>query len=139
MFTKLSAVALALPLVSALTLNAPTGLTTGGQGTITWTTASGDPATFTLEMVNTLFHDTFAIANNLQSNAGSYTFEMPQVPVGDGYTFEAINPSDINDIYATSGDFSVGAATTASTTQASTASGATLVIAYRPLCASLMC
>ncbi|KAH7914560.1 hypothetical protein BJ138DRAFT_1143707 [Hygrophoropsis aurantiaca] len=126
MFAKLSALALVLPLVSAITLNAPTGLTTGGEATVTWTTASGDSPYFTLELVNTIFNNEFAISNNVQTSLGTLTFEMPQVPPGDGYTLEAINTANVNDVYSTSGDFAIGAASTASTTSASSASGMTM-------------
>ncbi|KIJ66577.1 hypothetical protein HYDPIDRAFT_174620 [Hydnomerulius pinastri MD-312] len=126
MFAKFSALALALPLVSALTLNTPTGATTGGVVTITWTASTTDSPYFTLEMVNTAFHNTFAIANNVQTSLGTMTIELPQVPVGDGYTLEAVATNNVNQIYAQSGDFAVGAQTTPSTTMASTtATGST--------------
>ncbi|KAF9218146.1 hypothetical protein BS17DRAFT_791951 [Gyrodon lividus] len=77
-----SALALALPLVSALTLNTPTGATTGGTITLSWTASTTDPAYFTFELVNTVFHNTFAIANNVQTSQGTLTIQLPQVPVG---------------------------------------------------------
>ena len=70
-----------VPLISALTLNAPTTTpTSGGQTTITWSTSAGDPTSFTLELVNTAFHNTFAISNNLVPSAGSVTLQLPLVP-----------------------------------------------------------
>jgi hypothetical protein len=108
--------------VSALTLNTPTGVTTGGTVNITWQATTADPSSFSIYMVNSIFHNTFAIANNVQASAGMLTLTIPQVPVGDGYTIEATSNSNINDIYAQSGDFAVGAMTTSSTSSMSTTS-----------------
>jgi hypothetical protein len=68
--------------VSALTLIAPTGAATGSTVTITWQATTTDPGVFSLELVNTIFHNTFAIANNIQTSTGSLTLQLPQVPVG---------------------------------------------------------
>lgn len=72
----------AVPLVSALTLNTPTGVSTGGVVNVTWEATTADPSSFSLYMVNTIFHNTFAIANNVQASAGMITLTLPQVPVG---------------------------------------------------------
>ncbi|KAF8838688.1 hypothetical protein BDN67DRAFT_62552 [Paxillus ammoniavirescens] len=90
MFAKLTALVLALPLVSALTINTPIGATTGGMVTLTWTATTTDPTSFTFELTNTIFHNTFAIANTVTTSQGSITIQLPQVPVGDGYTLEAV-------------------------------------------------
>jgi hypothetical protein len=126
MFAKLITLAFALPLVSALTINTPTGATTGGEITLTWTATTVDPTSFTFELYNTIFSDTYAIANTVQTSLGTLTLELPQIPVGDGYILQAVANSNVTDVYAQSGDFSVGAQTTPSTTMASTtASGST--------------
>ncbi|KAG2342043.1 hypothetical protein BDR05DRAFT_423110 [Suillus weaverae] len=123
MFARIAALAtFAVPLVSALTLNTPTGVSTGGVVNITWQATTADPGSFSLYMVNTIFHNTFAIANNVQASAGMITLTLPQVPVGDGYTVEATSNSNINSVYAQSGDFVVSAMTTASTSSMSTMS-----------------
>lgn len=72
----------AIPLVSALTLNTPTGVAVGGLVNVTWEATTSDPSSFSLYMVNTIFHNTFAIGNNVQSSAGIITLTLPQVPVG---------------------------------------------------------
>ncbi|KAG1724400.1 uncharacterized protein EDB91DRAFT_142309 [Suillus paluster] len=83
MFARLAALAaLALPLASALTLNTPTNVTNVGQVTITWEATTADPGSFDIEMANTIFHNTFAIAGNVQTSAGSITITLPEVPVG---------------------------------------------------------
>ncbi|KAG1783358.1 hypothetical protein EV702DRAFT_254877 [Suillus placidus] len=123
MFARIAALAtFAIPLVSALTLNTPTGVSTGGVVNVTWEATTADPSSFSLYMVNTIFHNTFAIANNVQASAGMITLTLPQVPVGDGYTVEATSNSNINSVYAQSGDFVVSAMTTASTSSMSTMS-----------------
>ncbi|KAG2069448.1 hypothetical protein BDR04DRAFT_1021482, partial [Suillus decipiens] len=105
----------AVPLVSALTLNAPTTTPTiGGTVNVTWEATTSDPSTFNIYMVNTIFHNTFAIASDVQTSAGELTLILPPVPVGAGYTLEATDISNIDNVYATSGGFSVGAQTTAS-------------------------
>jgi hypothetical protein len=73
---------LVIPLISALTLKVPQKLSSGGQGTFTWTTDAGDPAFFVLELLNTAFHDSFAIGNNVATSALSITLELPIVAPG---------------------------------------------------------
>ncbi|KIJ97037.1 hypothetical protein K443DRAFT_681822 [Laccaria amethystina LaAM-08-1] len=120
MFAKLSLLALVAPLVSALTVNNPSNPTSGGQVTITWTTAAGDPDSFSIELVNTSFNNAYAIANNVDPSTGSITLTIPTVPVGAGYTIEFVDIGNINTVYTTSGSFSIGA-NSASSTSASTA------------------
>ncbi|KZT30980.1 hypothetical protein NEOLEDRAFT_1083611 [Neolentinus lepideus HHB14362 ss-1] len=80
MFSKLSVAAVLVPFVSALTLNTPTGLSSGGPATITWTSEPTDPP-FSIELVNTAFHDTFAIANNVNPLMNTISLNLPSVPV----------------------------------------------------------
>ncbi|EDR01117.1 uncharacterized protein LACBIDRAFT_312424 [Laccaria bicolor S238N-H82] len=120
MFAKLSLLAFVAPLVSALTVSNPTNPTSGGQMTISWTTAAGDPDSFSIELINTSFNNAFAIANNVDPSTGSITLTLPVVPVGAGYTIEFVDIGDINKVYTTSGSFSIGA-NSASSTSASTA------------------
>jgi len=128
MFSKLALLTVVIPFVSALTINAPsTQCASGGQCTITWTTSAGDPGTFTLELLNTVFHNSFAIGNNLVPSAGSATIELPIVPAGDGYTLEAVQIGDINTVYSTSGSFSISpqsSSTSVTSTSSSSSSGA---------------
>ncbi|KAG2107026.1 uncharacterized protein F5147DRAFT_637111 [Suillus discolor] len=130
MFARIAALAtFAIPLVSALTLNTPTAVSVGGLVNVTWEATTSDPSSFSLYMVNTIFHNTFAIGNNVQSSAGILTLTLPQVPIGDGYTLEATSNSNINTVYAQSGDFAVSAQSSAtlpsstSTTSTSSSTG----------------
>ncbi|KAG6863587.1 hypothetical protein C0993_010940, partial [Termitomyces sp. T159_Od127] len=103
-----SLLALAAPLAHALTLNIPQNPVSGGQVTVSWTSQAGDPDIFTLELVNEQFRETFAIANNVLTAQLSITLTLPVVPIGDGYTLEAVNIGNINDVFSTTGDFSIG-------------------------------
>ncbi|THH08477.1 hypothetical protein EW145_g2687 [Phellinidium pouzarii] len=125
MFSSKLAVSLAIvaPLVSALTITTPSGWTSGGLANITWTAVAGDPQTFSIELVNTVFHNSFGIANNVQTGAMQITnLELPIVPPGDGYTMEFVNPGNISDINAVTGDFSIGATVSSSTSSLSSTS-----------------
>lgn len=77
-----SALTLVVPFVSALTLNTPKDLSSGGPATISWTNAAGDPSTFSLELVNTVFHNSYAIANNVVPSSGTISLQLPTVPPG---------------------------------------------------------
>ncbi|KAI6138461.1 hypothetical protein BKA82DRAFT_3137601 [Pisolithus tinctorius] len=129
MFAQILAVAVALPFVSALSLDALTNAVTGGVVTLNWQTESSDPSYFSVLLANPIFHDTFAIANNVGSALTTLTLELPQVPVGTSYQLQGINVSDVNDVYATSPSFSIGPApssnTTTTTTTTTTTPGAT--------------
>jgi len=108
MFTKLGLFALLAPLVAGLTLQAPSNPQSGKDVTLTWTTSSGDPSTWTFYLTNPLFNDKFAVANNINAAAGTITFELPDVPASNQYTFEAVSISDITDVLAQTGTFSIG-------------------------------
>ncbi|PPQ77548.1 hypothetical protein CVT25_011408 [Psilocybe cyanescens] len=122
MFCKLGLFALIVPMVSALTLTFPSNATSGGQVTITWTLAANDPETFSFELINDAFNNAFAIANNVNPTAQSLTLTLPVVPVGGGYTLQAVNIGDINDVFASSAPFSIGAAPTPLSTTVSVSS-----------------
>ncbi|KAH9049518.1 hypothetical protein EDB84DRAFT_1453161 [Lactarius hengduanensis] len=111
-----------LPLVSAITFQVPNNLTSGGPATISWSSGDTDPVVFTIELVNiNLFHNAIAIANNVQKTAGSISVTLPIVQAGDGYTIEAVDIGNINNVFGTSGDFAIGATvTTTSSTSTST-------------------
>ena len=56
-----------------------TNPTSGGSITFTWTADSTDPSTCDFVLANTNFHNTFAIANNVQTSSGSLTVTIPIV------------------------------------------------------------
>ncbi|PPQ66343.1 hypothetical protein CVT24_007180 [Panaeolus cyanescens] len=122
---SLSLLAFVAPLVSALTLQIPENPTSGGEVTIKWTSAPGDPETWTFELINTVFNNAFAIANNVNPAPQELRLTLPVVPEGDGYTLEAVDIGDISKVFASTGPFAIGAST-ASTTPLSTARGTSL-------------
>ncbi|KAL6304901.1 hypothetical protein BKA93DRAFT_254086 [Sparassis latifolia] len=108
MFVKISALAALLPLVSALTIQTPANWDSAIQANITWTSASTDPSTWSFELVNPVnFHNSFGLANNVDPSTGVLLVELPVVPPGDGYLLQAVNISNINDVFAQSGDFAI--------------------------------
>jgi len=122
MFAKLSTLALLVPYVAALTISGLNSATTGGTVTITWTASTTDPSSFSIELTNDAFHNTFAILSNVPTAQGSATIQLPQVPPGDAYTLQAVAINNINEVYSQSGSFSIGAATTSSASAVSTTS-----------------
>ncbi|KAF8167222.1 hypothetical protein B0H34DRAFT_680889 [Crassisporium funariophilum] len=133
MFSKLTLLAFVAPLVSALTLQIPENPTSGGSVTIKWNSAQGDPDTWTFELLNTVFNNAFAIANNVDPSTQQLTLTLPVVPVGDGYTLEAVDIGDINKVFASTGSFSIGpnAGSTSSSTGTATPSSTTSVSTTR--------
>jgi len=131
MFNKAALLAFVIPLVAGLTLNVPEIPTSGGSVTIQWTTVAGDPTTFSLELLNPSFNNAFAIANNVPTSDGKITLNLPIVPVGPGYTLEAVDIGNINNVYATTGSFSIGA--TASTTSTTTTGTSTTATSTSPI------
>jgi hypothetical protein len=131
MFYKLCTLALVAPLASALVLQIPENPTTGGQITIRWTNEPNDPETWSFELTNTIFNNAYAIANNVDPSASQLTLTLPAVPVGAGYTLEAVEIGDINNVYASTGSFSIGPATSSTDSGSSTVSSATSISVSR--------
>jgi len=121
MFSKLCAVlAVAVPFASALTVDPITGANSGGQITITWSSAAGDPNTWSFFLVNPVFHDTFAIANTVNPQPGALNVTLPIVPADSNYQLEATNVGNQSDVFAISSTFAIGALVTTSTSGSST-------------------
>ncbi|KAJ7832955.1 hypothetical protein B0H13DRAFT_2679039 [Mycena leptocephala] len=72
--------------------------------------------TFSIELTHPSFNHAIAIANNVDPTLDQTTVELPIVPAGDQYTLQFANITDINQIFATSGDFSIAAAASPSST-----------------------
>ncbi|KAF8481015.1 hypothetical protein DFH94DRAFT_438382 [Russula ochroleuca] len=120
MYPAFSLVLFFLPLASALSnLVISSNPTSGGSVTITWSGDSTDPATFSMVLANSNFHNTFAIGNNIQTSAGTLTVTLPIVPA-DQYTLEAVQVNNINSVIGTSAPFAIGA--TVTTTSSGSAS-----------------
>ncbi|KAI0286862.1 hypothetical protein BGY98DRAFT_1092467 [Russula aff. rugulosa BPL654] len=107
--------------MSGLAVTSPNP-TSGAPCTVNWTPESGDAAVFSLELVNVVFHNTFALANNVQTSSGQVNVTIPIVPA-DSYTIEAVQINDVNSVIATSGSFNIGATITSTSSGSSTSSG----------------
>ncbi|KAI5118580.1 hypothetical protein M0805_004196 [Coniferiporia weirii] len=124
-FSKLAvSLSLAVPFVSALSITTPTNWTSGGQAVIQWAPVAGDTQSFSIELTNDVFHKTFAIANNIQTGELQLSLELPIVPVGDGYTLEFVNVGNVSDVFAATGDFSIGAVVSSTSSLVSSTSSA---------------
>lgn len=77
-----SILAVLAPLANALNFNAPVNITSAGSATITWTSEPTDPPMWNLYLLNIVFHDSFGIANNVQTDIGTITLQLPVVPPG---------------------------------------------------------
>ncbi|KAJ7076623.1 hypothetical protein B0H15DRAFT_1004608 [Mycena belliarum] len=130
MFATVLTLALGASVARALSVEAPSGVTSGGNMTIKWSSTSSDPI-FTIELMHTSFNEAFAIANNVAPGLGSLSLMLPQVPAEGEYTLQLVNVTNINQVYATSGAFSIGAASgggnggASGSTTSTTGSGAT--------------
>ncbi|PSS29669.1 hypothetical protein PHLCEN_2v2817 [Hermanssonia centrifuga] len=119
-----SILAVLAPLASALTFTTPTNWASGGFETVSWTTSAGDPSTFTVELSNpVVFNAALGILNNVNPALQSQNFTLSIVPAVAGYTLQAVNVTDINQVFATSGSFSI-APTVSSTSSLSAGSSA---------------
>ncbi|CAE7211161.1 unnamed protein product, partial [Rhizoctonia solani] len=99
---------------------------------VEWTSASGDPQVFTIQLRDTNTPSVIspmAIANNVQTPLGTTSLELPIVPEVNTYVIEFVNITDINQVYATSTTFPVvnvaQSASTTATTPAATGTAAT--------------
>ncbi|KAJ3712814.1 hypothetical protein C8R42DRAFT_305012 [Lentinula raphanica] len=112
MFAKAFVLLAALPAALSLTLDTPTNVTSGLVSDVTWDSVDGDP-TFTLELNHPSFRNSLALANNVNPTSGSpLSIEWPIVPADSGYTLSAVNVTNINAVFSTSGSFSIAQAPT---------------------------
>ncbi|KZV71028.1 hypothetical protein PENSPDRAFT_427164 [Peniophora sp. CONT] len=125
MFTQLALLATAATAATAITFNTPTNVHSGDTITISFTSASTDPSTFSIELVNApLLGNEIAIANNVQTSSGSATASIPVVPSADNYTIVAVDISNINNVFGTSGAFGVTQPASSSASSSSSSSAA---------------
>ncbi|KAG9084775.1 hypothetical protein FRC06_003905 [Ceratobasidium sp. 370] len=89
---------------SALTITAP------DSNGVSWTSASGDPEAFSIELRDTNTPSVIsplAIANNVNTSAGTHSLQLPPVPDATTYQLEFVNVTNINQVYATSVTFPI--------------------------------
>ncbi|KAK7053506.1 hypothetical protein R3P38DRAFT_1460025 [Favolaschia claudopus] len=99
--------------VAALSINTPNDIHSEGTTTLTWTSDSSDPV-FSIELNHPSFHEALAIANNVNPGDNNRTITLPPLAAEDNYTLTFVNVTDINDVFATSNSFSIGAAVSSS-------------------------
>ncbi|KAH9929739.1 uncharacterized protein B0H18DRAFT_996037 [Fomitopsis serialis] len=97
MFAAVSALIALVPFASALVLETPTGWQSSTPANISWLSNPDE------------FHNSYAIGNNIPASNDFFAFEMPTVAVGAGYYVLAINISNINQVFAQTGEFSIAA------------------------------
>ncbi|KAJ6538687.1 hypothetical protein DFH09DRAFT_1397963 [Mycena vulgaris] len=99
-------------------VNTPSSVTSGGKTTITWSSTSSDPI-FSVELVHPSFNNAFVTASSHHQRAHA------DHPVRACRGRLHVNVSDINQVYATSRSFAIGAEASSSdsTTSTPTASG----------------
>ncbi|KAJ7485505.1 hypothetical protein FB451DRAFT_58681 [Mycena latifolia] len=96
--------------VLSLTVNTPIGEVHPAQSlTITWESTPTDSATFDIELFKPSFIIPLALASNVDTSTGEITVTLPLVPAGE-YILEFVNRTDINEIFAASGVFSIAPA-----------------------------
>jgi len=124
MLAKLSALALAIPLVAGtVQLNIPKGpIYSQQQITITWTSQPSDPL-FSIELINPSFHNAFAIANNVRPTDGQVTLTLPVVPEGGDYQLNAVDVGNINNVYSSTSSFNIQANPATASSSSATGSG----------------
>ncbi|CUA67516.1 hypothetical protein RSOLAG22IIIB_07406 [Rhizoctonia solani] len=135
-FTVAALTLSAVSAVSAITITKPDSSGwKNGTVTVEWTSASGDPQVFTIQLRDTntpSVINPMAIANNVQTALGTTSLELPIVPEVNTYQLEFVNISDINQVYASSTTFPVvnvaQSASSTATTPASTGSAATSIV-----------
>ncbi|KAG8786107.1 hypothetical protein FRC12_016911 [Ceratobasidium sp. 428] len=109
---------------SALTITAPdSNGWKNGTVTTTWTSAAGDPDVFTIELRDTNTPSVIsplAVANNVNTSAGTYSFLLPPVPDATTYQIEFVNVTNINQVFASSATFPIVNQAQATTSSAAT-------------------
>ena len=70
--------------VQGFLITTPSGWSNSQTVTMTWTSNSADPDSFSVELINPtlLNNQPFAIATTLKKTDGSYSFRLPLVPSG---------------------------------------------------------
>ncbi|KAG8733641.1 hypothetical protein FRC10_012230 [Ceratobasidium sp. 414] len=91
---------------SALTITVPdSNGWKNGTAIVSWTSTSGDLDVFSGELCDTKTPSVIsplAVTNNINTSAGTYSFQLPPVLDVTTYQCEFVNVTNINQVYATS-------------------------------------
>ncbi|KZV82049.1 hypothetical protein EXIGLDRAFT_779034 [Exidia glandulosa HHB12029] len=111
--------------VRGLTLNQPSVWNDSDFNTLTWSTAPGDPTTFSVDLFNNQsFPQGLTILDTVKTADGQIKFNLPGVPEGGNYTIVAHPVGNPGDVLFSSGTFKIADSRTPnSTAQSSTTSG----------------
>jgi hypothetical protein len=99
----------ALPLArSAYTVDTPQVWYANISNVVSWNSLTTDPAIFSVELIPPQnVGGAYAIANNVNADLLSILVPLPRVPASGGYILHLVNPGNISDIYARSGEFPI--------------------------------
>jgi len=100
----------ALPLArAAYTVETPQAWYANISNVIHWNSLTTDPPLFSIELVHpkNIVNGALAIANNVDANLLELLIPLPRVPASGGYTILLINPGNISDVYARTGEFAI--------------------------------
>ncbi|KAI8996261.1 hypothetical protein BD414DRAFT_477300 [Trametes punicea] len=130
---RFSLAALALPIAAANALQilspSPSSYwVLNTTNTITWQFQQGDPSPIAINVVNAnnaTLNGVFAIAPFVNVSAQSFTVTNVTLRPGDNYEVQFVNTTNITQVFATSGNFSVKPAGTAPASVVSASSSAT--------------
>ncbi|KAF8341644.1 uncharacterized protein EI90DRAFT_3285699 [Cantharellus anzutake] len=120
-----------LPLLASATLTITRPTADGWKGNTTVTVAwnfNATDSTFSIELGNPNIHSgllaqgPIAVQNNVQPNLGSVSFELPDLPPGNGYFVQFVNVANVNQVYATSVSFPITDNPITTTTTSTTSS-----------------
>ncbi|KAJ7190558.1 hypothetical protein GGX14DRAFT_407896 [Mycena pura] len=119
--------------VLSLTINPLSSTQVGAEMTITWTSSAGDPS-FSIELSAPSFNEALALANNVDPTTDQIKIALPVVPAGDKYTIQFVSITNINQVLATSSNFSIAAAGSAisATFKSATSSSFPVSVASHP-------
>jgi hypothetical protein len=102
-------------LVSALTINTPTGVTSGGTFNLSWVTAPGDPTSCTFELISALdlglANAGLTLIDDVNLSLGFIIAQCPSTVIPDDYAIQAFT-NEINietSAIAQSATFSINA------------------------------
>ncbi|KAF9009585.1 hypothetical protein BDQ17DRAFT_1421755 [Cyathus striatus] len=123
---KLSLVFLLASLLSAtaLKLHVPTPepgskhLKTNGTALVSWTVEKGDPEFVSIEIQNNVTLDSFEFSRNVSTAHGCVSGKLDGVPGGKTFFLQAVSPSNVTKVFATSHKFTVAGKVPSITTAA---------------------
>ncbi|EJD47761.1 hypothetical protein AURDEDRAFT_123330 [Auricularia subglabra TFB-10046 SS5] len=117
--------ALPAAIVNGLTLEQPGVWNDSDFNTLTWTTAPGDPATFSVDLLHpsSLSGGSLNVLSNVKTADGKITFNLPAVPEGGNYTIVAHPVGNDNEVLFKSTPFKIEETRIPNATQSNSASG----------------